>query len=120
MRTVLGLAFGLALTFVGTEVAQAHAKLLSANPPINGAVNVSLHQLDLKFSEAISGALSGVDVKGDHGSPVAAQTMLDSQGKGLMVMFRQPLPVGVYTVDWHAVATDDGHRTVGTYKFTVK
>jgi copper resistance protein C len=45
--------------------------------------------------------------------------MTDKAGRGLMVMVAQPLRPGAYTVDWHAVASDDGHRTAGSYKFKV-
>lgn len=34
-------------------------------------------------------------------------------------MLKQPLKSGAYTIGWHAVASDDGHRTAGSVKFRV-
>jgi copper resistance protein C len=114
------LYFGLALSLLVAQQAQAHAKLVSANPPIEGVAQGSPRNIDLLFNEAISAKLSGAVVQGPDGKPVAADTMPEKNGLGLMVMPQQPLRPGVYTVDWHAVASDDGHRTTGTYRFTVR
>ncbi len=46
--------------------------------------------------------------------------MVDQKDKGLMVMAKEPLKPGEYKLAWHAVASDDGHRTTGTVNFSVK
>jgi methionine-rich copper-binding protein CopC len=46
--------------------------------------------------------------------------MIDQKNKGLMVMLQAPLKPGAYKVEWHAVASDDGHKTTGVLPFTVK
>ena len=38
----------------------------------------------------------------------------------MTVRFTQPLPAGLYTVEWHAIAQDDGHATAGVYTFGVR
>ena len=37
-----------------------------------------------------------------------------------MVMMKEPLKAGAYKVEWHAVASDDGHRTTGSLAFNAK
>ena len=103
-----GLAIGLALAASG---ALAHAKLVSGKAETSGVT--------LTFNEEISGKLSGATIKDSAGKAVPASAMLDG-AKALMVMSKSPLKPGAYSAAWHAVASDDGHRTTGTYAFTVK
>ena len=112
-------ALALALAFGLAAEASAHAKLVRSDPPANGEAKDNKN-LELTFSEEISGKLSGVAVKDAAGKPVAATTMVDQKGKGLMVMMKDPLKAGAYTLEWHAVASDDGHRTNGTLAFNAK
>lgn len=120
MKALFGLTLAVAVAFAATEAAEAHAKLVSADPPANGVAKAAPQNLDLLFSEEISGKLSGAVVKGADGKPIPVTTMTEKDGKGLMVMMKAPLNPGAYSVDWHAVASDDGHRTSGTYSFTVQ
>ena len=55
-----------------------------------------------------------------YAAPEPSTAMADQENKGLMVMPKEPLKPGDYKLDWHAVASDDGHRTAGTLNFTVK
>jgi methionine-rich copper-binding protein CopC len=119
MKTYATLALGLALSLTAAAAAEAHAKLVKADPPANGAAKAP-QSIDLTFSEKISGNLSGAVVKGADGKPIAGSAMTDNGGKGLMVMLKQPLKPGAYSVAWHAVASDDGHRTTGAYTFTAR
>jgi hypothetical protein len=119
MKTIAPLALGFALALAASAQAQAHAKLVSADPPVGGVAKAQPQNLDLLFSEKISEKLSGASVKDAGGKAIPAMTMTEKAGAGLMVMLKQPLKPGVYSVTWHAVASDDGHRTEGTYSFTV-
>jgi len=116
----LAAPLGLALALVGSQPAFAHAKLISAEPAINGVAKAAPQSLALTFNDPISGKLSGVTIKGADAKPIVANAMVAKSGKGLMVVLKAPLKPGAYTVDWHVVASDDGHKTSGTYKFTVK
>lgn len=119
MKTISPLAFGLVLALAAGAEAEAHARLVSADPPIGGVAKAPPQNLDLMFSEKISEKLSGATVKDAGGAAIPSVSMTENQGKGLMVMMRKPLKPGSYSVDWHAVASDDGHRTAGTYSFKV-
>lgn len=120
MKSLRSLVLGLALATTAGATAHAHAKLVAANPPANGVANGAIKTLDLSFSEAISGRLSDVTVKDAAGAALPATTTVAKAGKGLTVTLKGPLKPGAYTVAWHAVASDDGHRTSGTYGFTVR
>jgi methionine-rich copper-binding protein CopC len=107
----------LALGFAGA--ASAHAKLVKSDPPAGGQPK-DKSNLALTFNEEISGKLSGADVKDAAGAKVASTSMTAEGNKGLMVMLKAPLKPGDYKLDWHVVASDDGHRTAGALPFTVK
>ncbi len=112
-------AMALMLTFGFAAEAFAHAKLIKSDPPENGQPS-DRKTLELTFSEAISGKLSGAEVTDAAGRKVPSTSMIDQKDQGLMVMLREPLKPGDYRIAWHAVASDDGHRTAGVVAFNVK
>ena len=99
----------------------AHAHLKSATPAMNGSVATAPSELDLTFSEGVNPKFTGVKVKGPDKAAVSTGEAALGQGGDttLVVPVSATLPAGTYTVDWHALATD-GHKTNGSYKFTVK
>ena len=111
-------ALGAALAGALSVSAFAHAKLVSADPAAGGVAKAP-SMLHLAFSEEIAGKLSGAKVTDAAGKPVAAAPAT-AEGKTLTVALKAPLTAGTYKVDWRAVASDDGHKTSGTYSFTVK
>lgn len=118
MKTLTAV-LALTLALGATAAAEAHAKLVKSDPPAGGEPK-DKSNLELTFSEEISGKLSGATVMDSAGKKVVSTSMADQGNKGLMVMMKAPLAPGDYKVDWHAVASDDGHRTTGTVPFTVK
>lgn len=119
MKTFAASALALVLAFGLAAEASAHAKLVKSDPPANGQAKDNKN-LELTFNEEISGKLSGATVKDSAGKTVASTSMVDQNGKGLMVTMKDPLTAGAYKVEWRAVASDDGHRTTGTLAFTSK
>jgi methionine-rich copper-binding protein CopC len=103
-----------------TGQAFAHAHLVSATPPVGGAVETSPPELDLKFSEALNLKFSGVKVTSPDKAEVKLdEPMLMDSDTTFMATIPNKLAPGTYTVDWHALSAD-GHKTHGTYTFTVK
>lgn len=103
-----------------TGAAFAHAHLQAAVPAIDGTVAAAPTELDLKFSEELNLKFTGVKVKGPDKKEVKTDgAMLMDGEKTLMVSLPSGLPAGTYTVEWHALS-QDGHKTNGSYKFTVK
>src|ERR1700744_6081497 len=119
MKTITASLLALTLAFGLAAEASAHAKLVKSDPAANGEAK-DKKNIELTFSEEISGKLSGAVVKDAAGKTVASSSMVDQNGKGLMVMLKDPLAAGDYKLTWHAVASDDGHRTTGTVAFASK
>jgi methionine-rich copper-binding protein CopC len=99
----------------------AHAHLLSETPAAKATVTPAPTALTLKFSEGVDLKFTGAKVTGPEKTAVALGTeSLDpSDDTVLTVPLTGLLKAGVYSVAWHALSTD-GHKTNGTYSFTVK
>jgi methionine-rich copper-binding protein CopC len=119
-RLCLGLTLPLALAATLASPASAHAKLVSADPADGAVAKAGLTTLHIGFSEPIAGKLSGATVTDSAGKTVATAVIDPANPKALVAATKTPLAIGVYKVAWRAVASDDGHRTMGTYSFTVK
>lgn len=111
---------GLGLVAVSAP-AFAHAHLKSATPAVNGTVATAPTELDLKFSEGLNLKFTGVKVTGPAKAAVATGDAALGAGDDttFVVPVSDTLAPGSYAVAWHALSTD-GHKTSGTYKFTVK
>jgi len=119
-RLSLGLTLSMALTGAFASAAFAHAKLVSADPADGAVVKAGLTTLHIGFSEPIAGKLSGATVTDAAGKTVVAAGLDPTNPKALVAVAKTPLAAGVYKVAWRAVASDDGHRTMGAYSFSVK
>jgi copper resistance protein C len=107
-------------TLVLSAPAFAHAHLKSAVPAMDGTVAAAPTELDLTFSEDLNLKFTGVQVTGPDKAAIATgQAMLMNKNMTLMVPLSGQLAPGVYTVEWHALS-GDGHKTQGSYKFTVQ
>lgn len=108
-----------ALTF--SQVALAHAHLKTAIPMDKMLVDSFLHGLSLTFTEDVEPAFSGVEVLNAQHQPVAAgkAKLAENQYNRLVVQFDPPLQSGRYQVNWHVLSVD-GHKTKGSYSFTIK
>ncbi|CAN7328216.1 copper homeostasis periplasmic binding protein CopC [Phyllobacterium sp. LjRoot231] len=100
--------------------ALAHAHLKSAVPAVNGVVSTP-SELDLTFSEGLNLKFSGVKVsRPDKAAvPTGDARLKTGDDTTLIVPVTGNLEPGVYTVDWRALSSD-GHKTKGSYTFTVK
>lgn len=119
VQTLASAALALTLALGFAAEASAHAKLIKSDPAEKGQP-ADKKTLELTFNEEISGKLSGAELKDASGAKVATTSMVDQKDKGLMVMAKEVLKPGDYKLAWHAVASDDGHRTTGTLNFSVK
>jgi hypothetical protein len=113
------LASGLIFGFAGQAFAHAHLK--AATPAMNSTVAMAPTQLDLDFSEGVNPKFTGVKVTGPAGAvvPMDEAKLGPAGDKALVVPVSGTLAPGLYKVEWHALATD-GHKTEGSYTFTVK
>lgn len=117
MKKLLIAAFAASLAFAGQAFAHAHLK--SAVPAIDGTVKQAPSELDLTFTEGLNLKFSGVTVTGSNKVAVkTGEAMLMKGDTTLMIPVTDKLAAGKYTVEWHVLSTD-GHKTNGTYSFTV-
>lgn len=103
-----------------TPLAFAHAHLKAQIPAANAEVTPP-QVLMLNFSEGIEPKFSGLTLTDAAKQTVKTGTVSRSKEDNaqLVVPVEQELQPGNYTVDWHVVSVD-GHKTRGTYSFTVK
>ncbi len=109
----------LALALCAASPAFAHAKLVRSTPSA-GTTVMAPKSIRLTFSEKLSPAFSGLDVGMGGGMQVPVKSAISVDGKTIIGTPQGPLMSGTYKLKWHAVATDDGHRTDGTLAFKVK
>lgn len=118
-RMVIALASAGLMAF--SSLAAAHAHLQSSAPAAKAQVTTSPDVLTLNFSEDIEAAFSGVTLLDSAQKPVEttkARVEADQKNR-LIVGLSQPLKAGSYQVNWHVLSVD-GHKTAGSYRFSVK
>ncbi|HHA1371184.1 MULTISPECIES: CopC domain-containing protein YobA [Enterobacter] len=117
-RAVCALVF-LASTVISPSVL-AHAHLEQQSPAADSQV-ASPQVLTLNFSEGVEPGFSGVVVTDAQKQVIKTGTATrDEKNKAqLTVPLKQTLAPGAYQVDWHVVSVD-GHKTKGSYRFSVK
>ena len=109
----------LALALSGTMLAgpcMAHAKLQSSSPAKDAHLTEAPKALTLTFNEAAQLAVLKLTGGGKE-FPIP----VDKNAKA-SASFTFPLPAlapGSYTVQWTAVAADDGHVTKGSFAFSI-
>jgi copper resistance protein C len=111
-------ALALLLCFSGT--AQSHAQLVLAVPAAGATLDAAPSQIQLVLSEPVDRHFSGLEVIDKDGQIIATAPVDSTNTRALVVSLKVKLPPGQYRVSWHAVATDDGHRTQGSYNFKVR
>lgn len=102
------------------SLASAHAHLQEAQPA-DGASAATVPDLRLLYTEPLDLDRSSLALRSSSGQAVALPPLAadPTDPKAVLLHLAQPLPPGAYTVEWHAVAVRNGHKTAGTYAFTV-
>ncbi|CAA9241437.1 MAG: hypothetical protein AVDCRST_MAG57-1512 [uncultured Blastococcus sp.] len=102
----------------GAGTASAHESLTASEPADGGVLVTAPQQLTLQFSAPPDVDEVGVVLRTVTGAEVVTgQPAAD--GTALIVGLLEPLPNGVYTMEWSG-AFDDGHPVGGTVSFTVE
>ncbi len=109
-----------AVTLTVASVAGAHSALLSSDPADGARLDVAPDAVVLEFSEPPDPDLSTVDVLDSAGERVDVGDITPSADDASVVRLDlPPLDDGVFTVNWSALSTVDGHATTGAYSFIV-
>ncbi len=104
--------FGLALS----AECFAHAHLQSSTPANNAQLTAAPKSLVLNFSEAAQLAVLKLSTDGKE---IAVPLDKSAKPTQTYTLELPALAPGSYTVQWTAVAADDGHVTKGTVKFSI-
>jgi methionine-rich copper-binding protein CopC len=109
-----------ALTLAGASLAHAHAYPQHQMPGAGTTVPTSQKEVAIDFDEGLEPAFSSITVTDAQGKSVTSdKATVDPADKKHLSVALNALSPGEYSVAWVAVA-DDGHRTQGHYRFTVK
>jgi hypothetical protein len=114
-----GRVLPLLLLLLGVSAAQAHAKLVSAEPAAQ-STGAAPAKIQLHFSEELAKKFSNFKLVDASGAVVPLMTEEGSDSKSIAAAPMSGLRPGLYTVTWTAVATDDGHKSSGSFVFSVK
>lgn len=104
--------------------AQAHPRLVNANPAPNSVV-AAPRAVQLRFSERLVSRFTTADLlrtaaKGQAPAKLAGtRVRLETDSKTLTVIPARPLAPGAYQLMWRAVSVDT-HRVSGSYNFRVR
>lgn len=102
------------------QLAHAHAYPQQRTPEDGATVSSAPQKISIEFNNGIEPAFSSLTVTDAQGKQVTrGKPAFDAGDNKLMKIGLAGPGPGVYTVTWVAVA-DDGHRTQGHYKFTIK
>jgi methionine-rich copper-binding protein CopC len=100
-------------------IAMAHAHLQKADPAVGSTVNAAPTEVSIHFTEGVEPKFSSIAVTNAAGATVDKHDVHTAPGdQQELIVGVQPLPPGVYNVEWHATAVDT-HKTEGKYSFTV-
>ena len=110
----------LALVWGGLHAAWGHAFPQRAEPAAGATVAVAPALVRIWFDAALEPAFSSLRVQTARGQPIPHEEgQVDAGNATLLTVRLPPLASGTYRVLWNVVARD-GHRTEGTYTFTVQ
>lgn len=125
LKTSWGKLSAIAVLFLGMSCQQglAHAHLKSQLPAEGAAIEQAQAPkvITLDFSEGIELDFSKVKVTHANGKEITVGKLsLDPvNNTKLLLPLEGELAAGDYSVDWNVVSVD-GHKTKGSYQFSVK
>jgi len=119
--TRLLLSLGVTALLLTAGHAFAHADLASSDPASGATIAAAPAKISITFTEEVAPKLSTIEVldpMGMRADDGAAQ--IDDSDPKVLTIGLKSMGAGTYKVNWRAIATDDGHKTEGSYQFTVK
>jgi hypothetical protein len=117
-----GLSFGFTLLVATVlwlpRAALAHAFPEAEEPKVGSTVTSPPQQVSMRFDAPIESIFSRLEVLDSSGQRENEGTPQVNADTRTFTVHLKPLTPGEYTVKWSVVAKD-GHRTEGSYTFTV-
>jgi copper transport protein len=121
-RAVVMLALVIVAFLVPAPAAGAHSLLLRSTPAADSTLANAPSLIVLTFTEPPDPNLSLIEVVDSRARPVAGISKtrpVAGRPSELQVTLEKPLPKGIYTVNWRAVSTVDGHVAADSFAFGV-
>ncbi len=109
----------LVTTVLLPQTALAHAMPEAEDPKVGSTVTSPPQQVAIRFDAPIEVLFSRLDVLDSNGQSEADGAPQVNMETRMLIVSLKPLSPGEYTVKWSVVAKD-GHRTEGSYTFTVE
>ncbi|MQR02419.1 copper resistance protein CopC [Glaciimonas soli] len=116
------LLLSLVISLFIANFAHAHAHPVTQTPAADSAYSIgnAPSEVSITYDEALEPAFSKLAVTDAQGKAITInKAEVDTTTHKTLRVALSKLVAGIYLVKWVAVA-DDGHRTQGSYKFTVK
>jgi methionine-rich copper-binding protein CopC len=99
--------------------AMAHAFPSSQQPPAGSTLRQCPSEVAINFDAPVESLFANMQVINEGGQIESeGDPRLSDDHRRLWIPLKQHLPPGDYTVKWSIVA-EDGHRTEGSFSFTV-
>ncbi len=114
----LAIALVLPALMLAPRTASAHAFPASESPAAGSTIAVAPSEVVLVFNAPIESMFSKLQVTNSDSADVCADSPVLAKDHRRASVKLKPLVPGEYTVKWIAVS-EDGHRTQGSYVFTV-
>lgn len=113
-------ALGLSLILFAIPRADAHALLKDSTPARDATLKTAPAEVAVDFTEEVTPRFSGLTVEDSAGHRVdKGDVHPEGKAGARLGVNLLPLKPGIYVVRWHAVSADDGHKTQGSYHFTL-
>jgi copper transport protein len=114
MRLIAALATLLFVVCFATEV-QAHASLMSVEPPDGSVLAQAPKRIELRFNEGVTaGAVTLIDANGK----LRGDARIDASAESVIVSVPDGLPAGTSIVSYRVIS-QDGHPVTGSVTFSV-
>ncbi len=110
-----------ALLAAAPHLVLAHAHAGASSPAKDAVIKTTPPTVSLTVTEGLESAFSSLTLVDASGNPVQTEKSKLSPGddKTMVLPIGRQLPAGVYTVKWQALSKD-GHKTQGSWSFTIK
>jgi methionine-rich copper-binding protein CopC len=100
--------------------ANAHTKLITANPAPNSVVRAAPQRIVITFNEPVLARFVTIGVTGPGGKLHVMSAEVDRRNKArVSAVVHGGGKAGIYKVDWSA-AGSDMHKMAGSFSFTVR
>ena len=119
MKSVRQLFLVLGFLMTCVSLAEAHAFIDHADPPVGCTMHGSPSMIKIWFTRKLNPALSRIEVFDSKGEEVDQHDVkIDSADSTLLLVSVPRLAAGTYKVVWQAVCLDT-HTTQGSFRFEV-